>query len=307
MRKAASGLSRHRLASLAFLACATGCTDGGGSPEAWLAGRVSDSQLTEISGAAASLRQPGSFWLLEDSDAPTRLTRVNSRGELLQRVSIDGATNRDWEDLSSAVIDGVPTLVIADIGDNEAKHPSVFLYVVAEPAAGAESAVPAGRIEFRYPDGPRDAEALAYDGSRDEFLVLTKRDEPARVYALERSGLDGDGPVTASFRGVADALVQPGVADRLMAHFRKSWFWQPTAMDISPDGNALVVLTYSGLYLLPRTPEGFDFRNRGRSLRFAGLGIAEAVAFDGDGLFVTVEASEAPIYRVPLNAMLPRP
>lgn len=289
------------------LACALAATvawsDSGGSPVDWLAGRIADPALTEISGAAASSLQPGSFWLIEDSRSPAQLTRVGRDGALLQTVSIDGAPNRDWEDLALADIDGVPTLIIADIGDNEARHPSVFLNLLTEPAADAKSAKVTRRIEFRYPDGPRDAESIAYDRHRDEFLVLTKRDEPARLYALERSALAAGKPATAVFRGVATALVQPGPIDRLLAHLRQNWFWQPTAMEISPDGDSLAVLTYSGLYLFSRTPEGFDLEKETGALRFAGLGIAESVAFDVDGFFVTVEARQAPIYSIPLTGL----
>jgi hypothetical protein len=46
------------------------------------------------------------------------LVGLDSVGAALGQVSVNGARNRDWEDLAAFTHDGNPHLLIADTGDN---------------------------------------------------------------------------------------------------------------------------------------------------------------------------------------------
>lgn len=248
--------------------------------------RLADPRLSESSGLVASRRFPGTLWSINDSGSFDVLYRVGTQGEALGRVALDGAWLRDAESLALWRHGGQDWLLVADIGDNRAWRGSVALFGIAEPAPGQDQATVAWSLRFRYPDGPRDAEAMAVDPLTGDALVLTKRDRPPRLYRLPLARRSLPGVHEAEFLGTArDGIVAADV----------------TGLDVSPDGRALVALTYRHLHLwrrsggetwagtLARAPETRplpEFRK------------AEAVAFvdDGDRLAVTSEREPRPLW-----------
>ena len=118
------------------------------------------------------------------------------------------------------------------------------LYLLPEPSEDDASVSVARQIDFRYPDGPRDAEAVTIDPEANEILLLSKRDVPPRLYALPLDTA-AQGVVTAEYRRDLDELPKPTSLDFALAHALKSWHWQPTAMDLGVEGK-LAVLTYAG-------------------------------------------------------------
>jgi hypothetical protein len=136
--------------------------------------------------------------------------------------------------------------------------------------------------------------------------VLSKRTIPARLYSipLTSDSVGENTLATANYLGTIDSLPQPTEDDLDQALARKSWHWQPTAMDFSPDGNSAVILTYRAVYLyqrqggeswidaLQRSPVTYDLGD---------IKEAEAVSLGDGEVFVTVEASGAPIYRIDIG------
>lgn len=277
-------------------------------PPTSVAGRLQNAKIDEASGLARSQRNPDVFWVAND-DGPSVLYAIDGTGKDLGRVTVKDASNRDWEDLASFTLDGVPYLIAADIGDNEGKRKDVRLYIIEEPEAGDDKVKPAWRIEFTYPEGPRDAESVAVDVDNGRVLVLTKRDVPALLYALPlRPGTKKR--IDAERLGVVASLPQPSRSDLEFASRAKSWHWQPTSMDISGDGMNAIVLTYGGVYLYPRSP-GQDWLE---ALQQSPLVVsrssnrqAESVAFDaaGDFIYITLEQRNAPLFRLPARKPAP--
>lgn len=272
-----------------------------------LAGHVEADALDEISGMARSAREAGLYWVHNDSGDKARLHAIDGQGRYRGRLKLDDADNDDWEDLASFSLDGQPFLLVADIGNNEGRRSQGTLYVVAEPDLAADdrvSAKPAWRIDFRYPDGPRDAEAVLVDATEQAVYLLSKRDLPPVLYRLPLRPPDGQ-PVTAERLGPLPALPQPPRSDVEIAALSNDWYWQPTAMDAGPDDRFVVVLTYGAVYYFRREP-GMSVVTALHSppLRFRLRNIrnAEAIAANADGqqLFVTVEAPRAPLFRIDL-------
>jgi hypothetical protein len=267
-------------------------------------GRLQNAKIDEASGLARSQRYPDVFWVAND-DGPSVLYAIDSTGKDLGRVTIKDASNRDWEDLASFALDGVPYLVAADIGDNEGERKDVRLYIIEEPEAGDDKVKPEWRIEFTYPEGPRDAESIAVDVENERVLVLTKRDVPALLYALPlKPGTEKR--ITAERLGVVASLPQPSRSDLEFAKRANSWHWQPTSMDISGDGAQAIVLTYGGVFLYPRAP-GQDWlealQQPPRVVSRSANRQAESIAFDtaGDTVFITIEQRNAPLFRLPVS------
>jgi hypothetical protein len=202
--------------------------------EAYLAGRsmgtVQSEALDELSGLAASRRNPGVLWVHNDSGDAPRVYALNERAQLLGACDIRGATERDWEDI--AVGPGPDPnrsyLYLGDIGDNGGRRPEVVVYRVPEPKVDA--ATPFGRmtigpadvLRFTYPDGPRDAETLLVDPLSRDLYVISKRDLVPRVY---RAAYPQARPGPTRLEQVA---VLP------LGTF-------PTGGDVSPDGCRVIV------------------------------------------------------------------
>ncbi len=267
-------------------------------------GYLQNHNISEASGIARSQRYPGVFWVVND-DGPSVLYAIDATGKDLGRVNVKDASNRDWEDIASFTLDGVPYLLAADIGDNDGDRKDVRIYVIEEPEAGDKKVDYAWRIEFTYPEGPRDAEAIAVDTENRRVLVLTKRDVPALLYSLPLEP-ESKKRQYAVRLGVVDSLPQPSRQDLEFARKINELHWQPTSMDLSNDGTKAVVLTYGGVYLYRRTP-GEDWldamhrppavisKTRNRQ--------AEAAAFnpDADAVYITLEQRNAPVFRLPID------
>lgn len=279
------------------------CTPPDATPST-IAGALQNAKIDEASGLARSQRHDNVFWVVND-DGPSVLYAIDGTGKDLGRVTIRDASNRDWEDLASFTLDGVPYLLVADIGDNDAGRKDVRLYVVEEPEAGANKVDYAWRIEFSYPEGPRDAEAVAVDVENERVLLLTKRDLPALLYSVPLRPASKKRQ-TAVRLGPIASLPQPSRSDVEFAPRTNSWHWQPTSMDIADDGSAAIVLTYSGVYLYPRVP-GQDWlealQQPPRIVSRSSNRQAESVAFEpaGDAVYIVLEQRNSPLFRLPLE------
>lgn len=284
----------------------------GDRPRLIVAGQLQNDDLVEASGLARSQRDPELLWSMNDGGSKARLYAFDSAGFHRGRITLDGIKNRDWEDLSSFTIDGTPYLLVADTGDNDNKRGKVTLHVVLEPDLDGDDKVrlqPAWSIDFRYPDGPRDLEAVVADPANDRAVLLSKREWPPVLFEVPLHP-PTDNTVTAKRLGPIESLPAPTRQDREHAVFTKEWHWQPTGMDISPDGRLAVILTYRGVYLYRLDPgRGLYDSLTGQAYGF-GLGNfrnAESVAFaaDGNSIFVTLEGRHAPLLRIDINGALP--
>ena len=252
----------------------------------------------ETSGLAATVGGGDGLWLVNDSGGQPMLYLADRDGADRGKIKVEPATNLDWEDLAGFSWQGKPYLLIADVGDNEGRRASCMLYVVPEPAmppAGgllSGTVKPAWTIEFRYPDGPRDCEAVAVDALRGKVILLSKRTVPPAVYELPLAPGKG-GVVTALKIGTTDVTPPPG-------GFPHPYGAQPTGLDLSADGTLAAVVTYLGVFVFPK--------NRGESWAEAfarkpvllprhGLFQAESIAFsrDGKSLVVVSEGARSPL------------
>ena len=142
--------------------------------------------LRETSGIART--SDGSLWTHNDGDE-ARLYRLNEDGTIAHTVVLEGTRAVDIEDIDASSCPGGAgeCLWLADTGDNDGERTEVALLAVPVSQLAGGSARPT-RIAFRYPNGPRDAEALAV--LSDVAVIVTKgRDTPIEVYRLGGSVL----------------------------------------------------------------------------------------------------------------------
>ena len=270
-------------------------------------GELENPALREASGLAPSRRGIERLWVLNDGGDGARLYSIGLDGSNQGVVEVEGIRNEDWEDMASFRWNGDAYLLIADIGDNQARRSSYRLYFVREPGRRLPASVAVERtLTFVYEDGPRDAEAIAVDPEGERILILSKRDHPPRLYELplssERSGIQVAHYVTSIL-----PLPQPSFGDILANPVLGRLGDVPTAMDISPDGRSVVVMTYRAIFRFHHPP-GLGWREAfsrpPEKLATHALLQGEALAYGPDGrrIYYTSEHRPAPLW-----ALVPSP
>ena len=251
----------------------------------------------ESSGLAMSIRNPGRFWIANDSGNGPELYLAGTDGSYQGTLRINGAVNTDWEDLDSFVWSGLPWLLVADTGDNGAQRDFCTIYLLPEPPIPAPGQIietkPDRKIVFRYEDGPRDCEAVAADPAGGKILLISKRTNPPALYELPLLSEKSSAPLIAKRTGTVRVERPPGSP---MVPYGN----QPTGLSISPDGSLAAVLTYYGVFLFPRDKGeswAAAFSKKPERLQPHHLKQAEAITFSRDGktLYVLSEGTNPPI------------
>ena len=171
-------------------------TDSDGCPavvDSGSLGRIQNPELTETSGLATSELNPEVIWAHNDSGGDPAVYAVGRDGSDLGKYTLEGTTNRDWEDMArwTDPATGDSWLYVGDIGDNVGQWESILVHRVREPRVGAPPGETSPSLltgvetfEFTYPDGPHDAETLLVDPATGEISIVTKADgTAAQVFA----------------------------------------------------------------------------------------------------------------------------
>lgn len=256
--------------------------------------RLDAAEVRESSGVACSRVADDRWWTHGDSGSGPRLFAFDRAGAT-RAFDVAGADAVDWEDVASFEEGGRGWLVVGDTGNNKAKRKVVALYLVEEPRAldAQASLAVARRLDVRYEDGRHDCEGVAVDPVSRQLLLVTKvRKGNARpaLYAVPLEALTGP------------ALEEPVVARRL-ADLPAPTPQLTTALDVSPDGLRLVVLSYGDAYGWTRTPDEPWAAALARApvrLALPAREQGEGLCFGRDGrtLYLTSEGAPCPVWEV---------
>lgn len=218
--------------------------DAAAPEHAWRRGTFADAELKESSGVAVSRAHPGILWTVNDSGNGPWIFATDTTGRAVARIPLD-ARNRDWEAIAIGSCPPGSCLFVGDIGDNAERREEVGVYRLAEPDPADSSLRRVEHLRVSYPDGPHDAEALVVDPRGDFWLITKGRKNGVRVYRVPAAAWQRDNVVMAEF-----VQILPIPAD-------DGFQYQVTDAAMAPDGERLVVRTYSTLYFL--TPAGGRF------------------------------------------------
>jgi len=267
--------------------------------------RFTDPQIVEASGIGLGVRSPGIAYVQNDSGDTNRFFAVDVRtGATAATVTVAGATNVDWEDLAvGRTAAGVPSVWLADTGDNGAARPEVRIYRVAEPQVAPDdrdraiSTAPAAVWRLRYPDGPTDAEGLAVGPGGTAYVVTKSVLGRSVVYRVPPNPdaehvqlLHRVGAIALTPHGVPNPVGVPGEL-------------AITGAAISPDGSTFAVRTYAEAYLWRLGPGGVPaaLRQRPRFVRLPRQPQGEGIALPDDRhAWVDSEGQGAAVYEVAL-------
>ena len=143
--------------------------------------------LVESSGLAFSGIRGARVWSHNDSGGRPRLFAFDSRsGRKTGACRLRAATAVDWEDIAAYQEGEIPRLLAADCGDNHSRRDSISLYLFDEPDPDQVVDIETyRRVVVRYPDGPRDCEAVAVDVRRSQIILVEKAWIPlAGIYVI---------------------------------------------------------------------------------------------------------------------------
>ncbi len=274
---------------------------------------VQEKSLNEISGieVMSAASDDGLALVVHNDDGEPLLWLLDQQGEVLRKIRVKDAKNRDWEDITRITTGERTLLAIGDIGDNLGIRSSIRIYFIEwPPPPGSATVGLAHKLKLTYPDGARDCEALAFDPSSKRLMLMTKRDKPPRLYSVALDAALVAPELELEYLGTMSPLRSPTREDMLRLGKDGSWISQPTGLDISDDGNMAAVITYRSLYLFSREPgRSWEevFQTRPREFLGPASNGEEAIAFEPDGkaLIISSEDQPAPLYRVELPPPLP--
>jgi hypothetical protein len=206
-------------------------------------GTITEPRMAETSGAAVSHRNPGIIWTIEDSGNPPDLIATDTLGRYRAAITLDGATNTDWEEVALGPCHQTSCVYIADTGDNREIRPEVQLYRLEEPTLDPSAEGTAHRrtatfemLRFRYPDGPHDVEAMAVRADGDVLLVTKGRSRGVLEFRIPASAWQGPGVHTAERIDSLPITASAGSGQLI------------TAMALSPDGQRAMVRSYRQIF-----------------------------------------------------------
>ena len=264
--------------------------------------RIKERAISESSGLAASRQTPDAYWTHNDSGGGPFIYSFDSSGNSLGIFSVNGAQNRDWEDI--AVGPGPRSdrsyLYIGDTGDNSDARQDIVVYRVPEPALTAATRTltkkapgttePAEAIRFRYPDGPHDAEALLVHPVTGHIYIVIK------VMIADPAVYEAAPPFTP---GKTITMTRIGTV-----HVPSLFGGVVTGGSISPDGRHAALCDYFQGYELVLPAGSNDFNDIWKQ-KMVGFDLGkrkqgEAIAYrsDGKALLATSEGRGTPLIQV---------
>jgi hypothetical protein len=239
--------------------------------------------LRESSGVAWSRVSPGVLWSHNDSGHEATLYAINDQGDLLGSVPLQGATNRDWEDLAVGPCPAGSCLYVGDIGDNAEARDGIVLYRVEDTGTFDDAPRTAEAFPMVLPDGPRDMEALFVLPGGEVYLVSKGRSHPVTVYRYPPPLRAGETVTLEAVQTLTDGPVPlPS---------------QVTGADATADGRVVAIRTYQALTFYGWEEGKLVPRENGRvDLRTLQESQGEGVAL-GPGGRVALTAEAGPFRR----------
>lgn len=266
--------------------------------------RFQDHRIDEASGIAVGHTSPGIVYVHNDSGDSARVFAIDrASGRTAAVVGVRGAENVDWEDMAAAPSpDGVPSLWLADIGDNTSVRSEIRIYRVAEPRIAPSDrnrVVRTARAEewrLRYPDGPVDAESLAVTPGGTAYLVTKSLFGASRVYRVPARP---DRSRVQVLERVGSIVFRPNSLGTPIAQVEAL---TATSAALSSDGSILVVRTYPDAYLWRVTGNDVAtaLTHTPVRVRLPDERQGEGVTVDGDRLLLDTEGKGQPVLSVPL-------
>ena len=206
-------------------------------------GTVVDGSLDELSGVAASWRNPGVLWVLEDHAGPNTVFGLDPSGATVASITLETTTNNDWESLAVGPCGDTTCIFVGDIGDNDHDRPWHGVLRIPEPEVLEDStltlAITPDIFPYVFPDGAWDSEGMAVlpDGRP---VLFSKEYDTAQTSAYAFPILVPDSTTTLEYLGRFSTGVDGDTGAAAV-----------TGADLWPDGERLILRTYGHIWEFP--------------------------------------------------------
>jgi hypothetical protein len=232
-------------------------------------GKLTHKKLSEVSGIAASVQNPGALWTLNDSNNPAEVYLVDENLNIKLTCKL-GVKNRDWEDIEvgPGPVEGKHYVYVGDIGDNNGRHEYKYIYRFEEPVVeDGKKEITIRRFEtfvVRLADAKKDTETLMVHPKTKYVYLVSKREQPVVVYELK-----------APLR-IRDTLTAVPVTSLPLK--------QIVGGSISPDGNEVLLKNYDNIYYwnIEGMPLVEGLKARPQILPYVEEPQGESIAFNRD-------------------------
>jgi len=198
-------------------------------------GTLDNKSIDEASGMAISIRNENAFWTHNDSGDEARLFLVSTSAQYQATCTLEGAVNRDWEDIavSKDPVSGKSRIFIGDIGDNLAVYDYSTIYILDEPVISAIKDITVSqydKIIFRYEDGRRDAETLLVDPLTGDIYIVSKRESSVQLYKISYpynfiDTLTAKKLISIPFTQIVGGDISADGTEILLKNYNKVWYW----------------------------------------------------------------------------------
>jgi hypothetical protein len=276
----------------------------GADPGSTTVGRLSNADIDELSGLAASTRHNGVFYAINDSGNAAEIFAIGLSGQTYGRWRLP-VVNVDWEAISAFRFRGRHWLMIADVGDNLRRRTSYALHLIEEPEALDQlNTLPVHTHHLTFEAGAQNVESVAVSVRDRQVYFVAKAAKRPTLYsmaldqAFEARGI-------AQRRGRMASLRKAPAGNFLEMLLAARILLTPTSLDISANDELAVVGNYRNLYLYQRADgatwaEAFT-GTRPQLIASHRLRQSESVAFtaDGQSIVFSSEGRHAPVMLVP--------
>ena len=215
-------------------------------------------EVQENSGLALS--SDGMLWTHNDAGHSNFLYKINLKGELQEQLLVEGAKNKDWEDITR---DDKGNLYIGDFGNNNNKRKNLRIYKVSE-----ASFLVLDTIDFRYPDQKEfpphksqrnfDCEGFFWDDAH--LYLFSKNRGKSRYTKMYRLPDSGSNHVAELVDSVEVNTMITGAA-------------------ISPDRKQMALLGYGYLYLFDLSGDDNFLKGKKYCVPVGKSGQAEGIVY----------------------------
>jgi hypothetical protein len=218
--------------------------------------------LTETSGLLVS--SPNRLWSHNDGGNPPALYQFDTTGTLLRTLTLRGAGNEDWEDMTR---DAAGNVYLGDFGNNLNQRHNLHIYKIADPDTVVGDSVTPGIIRFSYSDQtafPPSAANMNFD-----MEAMAAFGDSLYLFSKNR---------TSPFNGFTKMYRLPQDTGTFVAELVDSFFCGPggmlnnwiTAAAFSPNGEHLALLSHDRMFYFSCFP-GSNF--------FGGANVKRTFAF----------------------------
>ena len=279
-------------------------------------GQVQNPALDEASGLVASRQHGIVIWAHNDGGENPGLFAIATDGTDLgfHPLVSDGVS--DIEDIAMISGPNGDHILLADIGDNGARRPSIRIYRFAEPDPGVIAPMTDVEVfDYVYPDRPHNAEVLLVDDANGQIVIVTKEQQVVDGFPPELGptapSFVFEGPLEAQSAGpielrLVGTLDTPLLETRTIAETPNpiallGFGGVPTGGDVSPDGTLIALRTYETIWLWPRVTQrtvAEALASEPCQVRVAPEVQGEAVAFFDNSLITLSEGVNQPLFEL---------